>query len=222
MRWSSRLPKEPNSYVTLQGDLIDNGTRNSVTNIFKATMPPSQQKKREMAKALEPIRDKDIVCLPGNRSVGSGKDADDDPMYDIAAKLDLEDRYREDMAFIRIAGRNHTRSRAMASHTVTCWHVCMERAGRVAGFINRADRFCSRWTAWMCSYTDTHTALIHCVGQSWLVDVQNKRVTREANADDVRGCMAWDTLGILLKNFCNTCCRGGGEQVSFERYKIQV
>ena len=39
----TQIASEPNSYVTLQGDLIDNGTRNSVTNIFKATMPPSQQ-----------------------------------------------------------------------------------------------------------------------------------------------------------------------------------
>ena len=52
-----QIANEPDTYVTLQGDLIDNGTRNSVTNIFRATMPPSQQK-REMAKALEPIRDK--------------------------------------------------------------------------------------------------------------------------------------------------------------------
>ena len=34
----NQIAKEPNSYVTLQGDLIDNGTRNSVTNIFKAPM----------------------------------------------------------------------------------------------------------------------------------------------------------------------------------------
>ena len=91
----------PNMYLILGGDLIDNGTKSSVTNPFRATMPPSAQK-REMAKILEPARDRILCMLPGNHERRSGKDADDDPVYDIAAKLDLEHLYRENMAFIKI------------------------------------------------------------------------------------------------------------------------
>jgi predicted phosphodiesterase len=98
----NEIAKEPNVYVTLQGDLIDNGTRNSVTNVFKSTIPPSQQK-REMAATLEPIRDKILCIMCGNHERRSGKEADDDPTYDIAVKLDIEDRYRESLAFVRIA-----------------------------------------------------------------------------------------------------------------------
>lgn len=95
------LRADKSAYVVLAGDLIDNGTRNGVTNIFRATMPPSQQK-RVMAEKLVPIRDRILCIVPGNHCARSGKDADDDPCYDIAAKLDLEDRYRENAAFIRI------------------------------------------------------------------------------------------------------------------------
>lgn len=175
----NQIAKEPNSYVTLQGDLIDNGTRNSVTNIFRATMPPSQQK-REMAKALEPIRDKILCLLPGNHERRSGKDADDDPMYDIAAKLDLEDRYREDMAFIRIAlGRNHTRSSngKPYSYMLSCTHGAGGGALPGAG-INRADRFMQSMDG-VDVFIHGHTHRPYCLrGSKLVVDVQNKRVTR--------------------------------------------
>lgn len=175
----NQIAKEPNSYVTLQGDLIDNGTRNSVTNIFRATMPPSQQK-REMAKALEPIRDKILCMLPGNHERRSGKEADDDPMYDIAAKLDLEDRYREDIAFVRIAlGRNHTRSSngKPYSYMLSCTHGAGGGALPGAG-INRADRFMQSMDG-VDVFIHGHTHRPYCLrGSKLVVDVKNKRVTR--------------------------------------------
>lgn len=101
IKFIDSVSKTPNVYLTLGGDLIDNGTRSSVTNPFQATMPPSQQKK-EMAKILEPVRDRILCFVTGNHERRSTKDADDDPVYDIAAKLDLEHLYRENVAFIKI------------------------------------------------------------------------------------------------------------------------
>lgn len=95
------ISKQENTYLILGGDLIDNGTKSSVTNPFRATMPPSQQK-REMANILEKVRGKILCFVPGNHERRSGKDADDDPVYDIASKLDLEDLYRENIAFMKI------------------------------------------------------------------------------------------------------------------------
>lgn len=94
---------KPNTYVTLGGDLINNATRSSVSNVFAERMRPSEQKKL-MAQMLKPLaEDNRILCaVSGNHEARSGKDADDDPMYDIMAKLDLEDLYRENMAFIKI------------------------------------------------------------------------------------------------------------------------
>ena len=100
-RFISSVAETPNVYLTLGGDLIDNGTRGSVTNPFRATMPPHIQK-REMANILFPVRDRILCLVPGNHERRSGKDADDDPLYDIACKLDLEHLYREDLAFVKI------------------------------------------------------------------------------------------------------------------------
>ena len=174
-----QIAKEPNSYVTLQGDLIDNGTRNSVTNIFRATMPPSQQK-REMAKALEPIRDKILCILPGNHCRRSGKDSDDDPMYDVAAKLDIEDRYREDMAFIRIAlGKNRTRTSngRQYSYTMACVHGAGGGITPGAG-VNRASRFLNTMDG-VDILVHGHTHMPYAMpGAKLVVDIQNRRVTQ--------------------------------------------
>lgn len=94
------IKDKPNVYVVLGGDLIDNGTRNSVTNVFRANMTPSAQKK-EMAKILEPIRDKILCSVSGNHE-RRNRDVDDDPCYDIMAKLDIEHLHRENMAFVKL------------------------------------------------------------------------------------------------------------------------
>jgi len=52
-----KVAETEHTYLILGGDLIDNGTLSSVTNPFRATMPPSQQK-REMANILAPVRDR--------------------------------------------------------------------------------------------------------------------------------------------------------------------
>ena len=97
----SHLLEKPNAYITLGGDLINNSTRNSVANVFEETMRPREQKKR-MAEMLEPIKGRILCAVTGNHERRSGKDADDDPTYDIMCKLDLEDIYRENIAFVKI------------------------------------------------------------------------------------------------------------------------
>lgn len=87
--------------IVLAGDLIDNGIKSSVTNVYRQTMRPAEQK-REMARLLAPVREKILCILPGNHCYRSAKDTDDCPAYDIASKLDIEDLYRENAAFIRL------------------------------------------------------------------------------------------------------------------------
>lgn len=91
---------KPNVYLILGGDLISNGLRNSLTNVYEEMYRPMEQKKM-MAKILAPVADKILCAVSGNHERRSGKDADDDPTYDILAKIDKEDVYRENMAFLK-------------------------------------------------------------------------------------------------------------------------
>ncbi len=92
---------DPNAYIILGGDLINNGTRNSVSGPFDDIIRPREQKIM-MAEMLKPLADRILCAVPGNHEARSWKDADDDPMYDILCKLNLEDIYRENIAFLKI------------------------------------------------------------------------------------------------------------------------
>lgn len=95
------IKDKPNVYLVLGGDLINNATRSSVSNIFEEVMRPSDQKK-EMAKILAPVAHKILAAVSGNHERRSSKDVDDDPTYDILCKIDREEVYRENMAFVKL------------------------------------------------------------------------------------------------------------------------
>ena len=141
MRFLENVKNTPNTYLVLGGDLIDNGTKSSVTNCFEARYRPSEQKKM-MAKLLEPVADRILAGVPGNHEARSGKDADDDPLYDIMAKLDIEHLYRQNIAFIRIRmGDNHkSEGRRNPSYNLALVHGS---GGGIytGGAINKNERF---------------------------------------------------------------------------------
>ena len=145
MEFIQKVKETPNTYLVLLGDLIDNGTKSSVTNPFRATMPPSQQK-REMANILEPVKDRILCMLPGNHERRSMKDADDDPVYDIAAKLDVEHLYRENIAFVKIQlGTEDAHDEHSNSKYRPCYNLVVTHGAgggiMTGGSVNRSERF---------------------------------------------------------------------------------
>lgn len=129
-----------NAYVVLGGDLINNATRSSISNIFEETMSPSAQKKA-MVEMLEPLRERILCSVAGNHERRSEKDADYDPAYDIMCKLNLEHLYRKNIAFVRIKmgpqGIDGTRN---PTYILTVTHGA--GGGMLTGAaVNRAERF---------------------------------------------------------------------------------
>lgn len=136
----SQIQSVPNAYVILAGDLINNSTRNSVANVFAEVMRPREQK-RVMEEMLMPIRDRVLCAVSGNHERRSGKDADDDPSYDILCKLDLEHLYRENMAFLKL---QFGRQDGSGSKNPTYQFVVTHGAGGgmlTGGSVNRNERF---------------------------------------------------------------------------------
>lgn len=136
----SRLLEKENAYIVLGGDLINNTTRSSVANVFEETMRPREQKKR-MAEMLEPIKSRILCAVSGNHERRSLKDADDDPTYDIMCKLDLEELYRENMAFVKIQiGDVNSSGMKNPTYTIVVTHGA--GGGMLTGAsVNRAERF---------------------------------------------------------------------------------
>jgi len=66
--WSDfkkKLLNEPNSYITVAGDMMNNGLKNSVTNVYQETMRPRDQKKW-LVEQLRDVKDKILCVVPGN------------------------------------------------------------------------------------------------------------------------------------------------------------
>lgn len=131
---------DPGARIILVGDLINNATRNSVSNVFEETMRPREQKKM-MTQMLMPLRDRILASVSGNHERRSLKDADDDPSYDIMCKLDLEHLYRENIAFIKIQ-MGKARADGLANPTYTLVATHGAGGGIYTGAaVNRNERF---------------------------------------------------------------------------------
>ena len=130
----------PNAYLILAGDILNNATKSSVSNCFEDIYRPAEQKKL-MAKILEPVKDRILVGTNGNHEDRSGKDVDDDPLYDIFAKLDIEDRYRKDLAVVKIKiGPERQTSRTNPVYVFAVTHGSGGGA-QTGGAVNKAERY---------------------------------------------------------------------------------
>lgn len=144
-QFRSRILSEKNSYLILHGDLMNNNTRSAVGSPYADLMRPREQK-RLIMQQLAPLRDRILCCVSGNHERRSLKDSDDDPTYDIMCKLDLEDVYRENMAFLHLGigsranGGTRTDMRNAVSYSICVTHGAGGGA-LSGGTINRVERF---------------------------------------------------------------------------------
>ena len=100
LNFKTKLLSEPNSYITISGDMMNNGTKGSVSP-YDDTMKPREQKQWLMDN-LKDITHKILCVVPGNHEYRSVKEVDDNPLYDVCCKLNLEDIYRENGAILII------------------------------------------------------------------------------------------------------------------------
>ena len=97
----ARIYEDPNCYCVIVGDMIDNGLKNSVTDIYAATASPKKQKEW-LREELKPIAKKILAAVGGNHERRTIKEADQDPLYDVMVSLGLENIYRQNVCFMQI------------------------------------------------------------------------------------------------------------------------
>lgn len=144
VKFCEKVASEPNSYIILAGDLINNNTRSSVGSPWDDLVRPREQKRR-MVEYLAPIRKQLLCCVSGNHERRSLKDCDDDPTYDIMVKLDCEDIYRQNAAFLKIrlgARSSRTRDDSIGFDTSFKFAVTHGAGGGMTGAaVNRNERW---------------------------------------------------------------------------------
>lgn len=113
----------PNAYVILNGDLMNNATKASVSDCYAEEYTPMEQLQMCMD-LFEPIKDKIICITSGNHEHRTMKDDGIDLMHLLSKQLRLEDKYGKEGAvlFIRVGnggGINHNRP---IYYTAYCTH----------------------------------------------------------------------------------------------------
>lgn len=96
-----RVENDPDSYMVIVGDVLNNGTRDSLTNVYEETMPPSAQVD-VAAELLEPVKDRILGAVGGNHEQRSVKAVDLDPLFQVFSILRIPEVYRQNFAFLRI------------------------------------------------------------------------------------------------------------------------
>jgi len=145
--WDDFLVKvkdEPNTYFILVGDLIQNNIKSSVGSPFDQVWSPMEQKSI-MVKYLEPFKDRILCAVSGNHEYRTKKESDQDLTYDIMTKLGIEDRYRENIVFMKVSvgeylDRPSKRMKPKSSYVFCVTHG--SAGGRLTGNpTNRAEEF---------------------------------------------------------------------------------
>ena len=101
-RWEEFVQKvqdDPTIRIVIGGDCLDFGIKSSITLPYEQTMRPREQK-AYLSETLEPIKKRILCGVSGNHEYRGVKEVDDNPLYDVFCKMDIEDKYRENGAFL--------------------------------------------------------------------------------------------------------------------------
>lgn len=136
------IKDEPDVYLILCGDLVQNGVRNAIGNPFDQTMSPSLQK-AAMIEYLTPLKDKILCAVSGNHEARTRKESDQDITYDIMCKLGLETIYRENVVFMKIGIGTRQATKAKCPNASYLFCVTHGSGGGIytGATVNRNERF---------------------------------------------------------------------------------
>jgi predicted phosphodiesterase len=96
------LLSAPNRYVILNGDLMNNAIKSSVSNCYAEIMSPFEQKKY-LINELKDLKHRILGITSGNHEARNKKEVDNDITWDIAAALGLEDLYDEGGVIVKVS-----------------------------------------------------------------------------------------------------------------------
>lgn len=97
--WLRYIEETPNAYCVLNGDLLNNATKGSVSDSYSEIMSPMEQMVA-MVTMLRNISDR-ILCLQqGNHERRTMRESGVDIVRLIARELGIEDRYSSGMSYV--------------------------------------------------------------------------------------------------------------------------
>lgn len=156
-----------NTLFILNGDLINNATKNSVSDIYSESLSPMKQLEK-LKEIFEPYKDKIIAIIGGNHERRTYRTDGIDISQIFAREIGLEEKYASDGAllFIRFGAKKNGQKETNGSGKVrrVCYTLYVTHGsggGRsVGGKANAVDQLSSIVDADIYIHSHTHLPLM--------------------------------------------------------------
>ena len=170
------IRRTPNAYVICNGDLMNNATKNSVSDCYAEIIPPMEQL-QTLCELLEPIKSRLLLLTRGNHEARTFHSDGIDLTALLAKQLDVYDKYVREggvlfLRFGKISSHNHNRKQL---YSIYCTHG--SGGGRKEG--SKAIRLADMASIVDCDlYCHAHSHLPIIMKQNFFrVDTSNSCVT---------------------------------------------
>lgn len=119
----STIQATPNAYIICNGDLMNNATKTSVSDIYSEALSPMEQL-QEVCSLLNPVRDRVLMLTQGNHEARTYRTDGIDLTALLAKELGLYDRYTKEggVIFLRVGEDNRHAKGRQVCYTIYCTH----------------------------------------------------------------------------------------------------
>lgn len=150
-----------NAYCVLNGDLLNNTTRGSVSDIFSDTLTPMQQVDRGV-ELFSPIKDKVLAVTSGNHELRTYKNEGIDLSYVMAREMRLDDVFGSEGILLYIRFGSLDRRKSYGRKIQYKAYITHGSGGgrRVGAKANRLEDMSNKVDADFYIHAHTHTPII--------------------------------------------------------------
>lgn len=136
-KWTSfkrEVLSSPNRFVVFVGDLMENATPSSKSDMFYQTMPPHEQKEW-VSEQFRELKDRIVGVTPGNHERNrSTRTCGLFPLYDACAIAGIEERYRPHFLMLDLAVGTRLKSGKKYPQQIHYPGFCVHRAKDMRSF----------------------------------------------------------------------------------------
>ena len=168
------VKNSPNTFIILNGDLMNNSTKSSVGDVYSETLTPTQQILK-LCDLLEPICDRILVIHSGNHEQRTLRNDGVDIIRLVAKQLHIEDRFSDGWWYLYLTFGMCNKGRPL-TYEITGIHGYgggRKNGGKINNLVEMSDKV----VADLYVMSHTHTPII-TRNTIYVPDAQHKTLVK--------------------------------------------